>query len=148
MQCRRWIYMIDNIKAKYDRLGSDKEIKSLNALTLAYVGDAVYDLYVRNHLVCTGDFKTGKLHLMAVRHVSAAAQARALDAVEGMFTQEEADIVQRAKNTKNATIPKNASPKTYKKATALEALVGYLYLSEKNERLIEVLDSAFKANIK
>ncbi len=138
--------MIGDIKGKYDRLGSEKEIKSLNALTLAYIGDTVYDLYVRNHLICTGDYKTGKLHLMAVRHVSAAAQAKALDAVWDMFTQEELDIVQRAKNTKNATIPKNASPKTYKKATALEALIGYLYLSEKNDRLIEILDAAYKAN--
>jgi ribonuclease-3 family protein len=140
--------MIDDIKGKYNRLGSDKEIKSLNALTLAYIGDTVYDLYVRNHLICAGDYKTGKLHLMAVKHVSAAAQARALDAVESMFTQEEVDIVQRAKNTKNATIPKNASPKTYKKATALEALIGYLYLSQKKERLIEVLDAAYKVNDK
>jgi ribonuclease-3 family protein len=140
--------MIGDIKGKYDRLGSDKDIKSLNALTLAYIGDTVYDLYVRNHLICTGDYKTGKLHLMAVAHVSAAAQARALDAVEGMFTEEEAEIIKRAKNTKNATIPKNASPKTYKKATALEALIGYLYLSEKKERLIEVLDAAYEANSK
>ena len=140
--------MIDNIKGKYDRFSSVKEIRALNALTLAYIGDTVYDLYVRSHLIHTGDFKTGKLHLMAVRHVSAAAQAKAFDKIESIFTSEEADIIQRAKNTKNATIPKNASPKTYKKATALEALIGYLYLSEDKERLIEILDAAFDVNKK
>lgn len=138
--------MIDNIKGKYDRFSSEKDIKALNALTLAFIGDTVYDLYVRSHLIYTGDFKTGKLHLMAIKHVSAKAQARAYDALEGMFNQEEEDILKRAKNTKNATIPKNASPKIYKKATALEALVGYLYLSEKKDRLIEILDAAYEAN--
>lgn len=140
--------MIDNIKGKYDRFKSERDIKSLNALTLAYIGDTVYDLYVRSHLIYTGDFKTGKLHLMAVKHVSASAQARAFDKIEGMFTEEEAAIVQRAKNTKNATIAKNASPKIYKKATALEALIGYLYLSEKKDRIIEVLDAAYEVNKK
>jgi len=140
--------MIDNIKGKYDRFKSAKDIKSLNALTLAFIGDTVYDLYVRSHLIYTGDFKTGKLHLMAIKHVSAKAQANALDKIESMFTEQEQDVVQRAKNTKNATIPKNASPKIYKKATAMEALIGYLYLSEKKERLIEVLDAAFEANKK
>ncbi len=140
--------MINNIKGKYDRLSSAKDIKALNALTLAYIGDSVYDLYVRNHLICTADYKTGKLHLMAIKHVSAGAQAKAFDTIENMFTDEEADIIQRAKNTKNATIPKNASPKVYKKATALEALVGYLYLIENTDRLIEILDAAYAANKK
>ena len=138
--------MIGDIKSKYDSLSDVKDIKNLNGLTLAYVGDAVYDLYVRSHLIHTGDFKTGKLHLMAIAHVKAAAQAAAYDVLEGMFTEEEAGIAQRAKNVKNATIPKNANPKDYKKATALEAVIGYLYLCEQRERLIELLDAAYAAN--
>jgi ribonuclease-3 family protein len=138
--------MISNIKSKYTRFKSEQDIKALSALTLAYIGDTVYDLYVRNHLICTGDYKTGKLHLMAINHVCARAQAKVYDAIYDMFTEEEQDILKRARNTKNATIPKNVDPKTYKKATALEALIGYLYLAEKEERLIEILDAAYKVN--
>ena len=138
--------MIGDIKSKYESLTDLKDIKNLNGLTLAYIGDAVYDLYVRSHLIHTGDFKTGKLHLMAIAHVKAAAQAAAYDAVEGMFSDDEAGVGQRAKNMKNATIPKNANPKDYKKATALEAVIGYLYLSEKKERMMEILDAAYAAN--
>ena len=139
--------MISNIKNKHDKLKSAQEIKSMSALTLAYIGDTVYDLYVRNHLICTGDYPTGKLHLMAVNHVCAGAQAKALDNIIDMLDDCEKSIISRAKNTKNATIPKNTNPKTYKKATALEALIGYLYLSENEERLIEILDKAYEANI-
>lgn len=138
--------MISNIKSKYDRLNSNKDIKSLNALTLAYIGDTVYDLYVRNHLICTGDYKTGKFHLMAINQVCAKAQAKAFDGIIHMFSDDELEIIKRAKNTKNATIPKNVSPKIYKKATALEALIGYLYLSENEKRLVEILDAAYKIN--
>lgn len=138
--------MISDIKNKYTRFKNDQEIRSLSALTLAYIGDTVYDLYVRNRLICTADYKTGKLHLMAINHVCAKAQAKALDAIIDMFTEDEHDILKRAKNTKNATIPKNVDPKTYKKATALEALIGYLYLAEKNERVMEILDAAYKVN--
>ncbi len=138
--------MIGNIKSKYDRLKSPLEIKGLSALTLAYIGDTVYDLYVRNHLICTGDHKTGKLHIMAINHVCAGAQAKAYDSLMDMFTEDELYIIKRAKNTKNATIPKNTNPQVYKKATALEALVGYLYLMENEERLIEILDAAYAVN--
>ncbi len=140
--------MISNIKNKYDRLKSKQDIKNLNTLTLAYIGDTVYDLYVRSHLILTGDYKTGRLHIMAVNHVSAKAQAKALDGLINMFTDDETDILKRAKNTKNATIPKNTSPKTYKKATALEAIIGYLYLVEDEDRLIQILDAAYKVNKK
>ena len=98
--------MINDIKSKYDGLSDIKDIKNLNGLTLAYVGDAVYDLYVRSHLIHTGDFRTGKLHGMAISHVSAGAQSAAYDAVEGIFSETEQDIARRAKNIKSATIPK------------------------------------------
>ena len=90
--------MIDDIKSKYLKLSGEKDIRNLNGLTLAYIGDAVYDLYVRSRLIHTGDHKTGKLHLMAIAHVSAAAQAAAYDSVEGMLSDEEAGIARRAKN--------------------------------------------------
>ncbi len=138
--------MISNIKNKYDKFKSSREVKNLNSLTLAYIGDTVYDLYVRNHLICAGDYRTGKLHQMSINHVCAGAQAKALDSVLDMLDDNELSIVSRAKNTKNATIPKNTNPKVYKKATALEALVGYLYLMEQEERLIEILDKAYQAN--
>jgi ribonuclease III family protein len=140
--------MISNIKSKYTRFKNPRDIRALNSLTLAYIGDSVYDLYVRNHLICTDDFKTGKLHQMSIKHVSAKSQAKALDAIEGMFSDDEAEIIKRAKNTRNATIPKNVSPKIYKRATALEALIGYLYLIENKERMIEILDRAYQVNLK
>lgn len=103
------------------------------ALELALVGDSVYDLYVRSHLVKKGG-RVKDIHRNAVKHVNAHAQAMALDKIEGELTEDEAGVVRRARNAKQ-TPTKNADAVDYHKATALEALLGYLYLTGQTERL-------------
>lgn len=103
------------------------------ALELALVGDSVYDLYVRSRLVRKGG-RVKDIHKNAVKHVNAHAQAMALDRIEGELTEDEAGVVRRARNAKQ-TPTKNADAGDYHKATALEALLGYLYLTGQTERL-------------
>ena len=110
------------------------------SLELAYLGDTVYDLYVRSHLVVTGG-RVGKMHRQAIRLVCAHAQAEALGRIEEELTEAEAGVVRRARNA-HQNPPRNANPAQYHRATALEALVGYLYLTNQHQRLSELLSLA------
>ena len=105
----------------------DRPPALLNPLVLAYIGDTVYDLYVRTYLIHKTDFKAHGLHVRAASHVCAAAQAGALSRIKDMLTDEELAICRRGRNAHVNTVPKNA--------TGLETLVGYLYLSGRDERL-------------
>ena len=111
----------------------------LNPLVLAYIGDAVYEVYIRMYIVKNGASKTNILHHKATSFVSAAAQAKILDNISEHLTEEELTIVRRGRNAHSNTIPKNATIANYKKATAFEALIGYLFLGRKNERLEEII---------
>lgn len=110
------------------------------SLELAYLGDTVYDLYVRSHLVQQGG-RVGKMHRQAIRLVCAHAQAEALTRIQEDLTEEEANVVRRARNVHQSP-PKNADPADYQKATGLEALIGYLYASGREERLEALLKKA------
>lgn len=110
------------------------------SLELAYLGDTVYDLYVRRRLVITGG-RMKDLHRAAVSQVRASAQSEALSRVEDMLTEEEQGVVRRARNAKQS-VPKSATPGEYHRATAFEALLGYLYLTGRMERLEEILTTA------
>ncbi len=120
----------------------EEEVKRNDPVVLAYIGDSIYDLYVRCRLAFMGDYKAGDLHKMSVKYVCAYGQARALEAIEDMLESDEADIVRRAKNAKT-TPPKNCDKSTYTKATAFEALAGYLYLTLNNQRLEEIFRTVF-----
>jgi ribonuclease-3 family protein len=111
-----------------------------NSLELAYLGDAIYDLHVRRRLLMQGG-RLSQLHLRAVSKVRAGAQSRALERGEKARTDDESEVVRRARNARQ-TPPHSASPAEYRRATALEALLGYLYLSERHERLEEIIDLA------
>jgi len=111
----------------------------LPALVLAYVGDAVYELAVRSHLAGSGLSSTGRLHAEAVKYVNAAAQARALKALEGSFSAEEAAVVRRGRNAKPPHTPRGAGVMEYRHSTALESLFGYLYLKGDADRLSEII---------
>lgn len=116
--------------------------RTLNPLQMAYIGDTVHDLYVRSRLVARG-MSVGAMHRQAVRMVSAAAQARMLEAIEGELTEAEADIARRGRNAQaKHAAPKNADPADYARATGLEALWGYLYLTGRTQRLIELMNMA------
>ena len=119
-----------------------RDIRELNPLQMAYIGDTVHDLYVRSMLVSRG-MTVGKMHKQAVRMVSAYAQARMLEAIEPDLTEEEADIARRGRNSQaKHAAPRHADPADYAHATALEALWGYLYLSGQTARLDELMKLA------
>lgn len=117
----------------------------LPALTLAYIGDAVYELYVRRRLVAAGTCKVGRLHAAATRYVRAGAQAAAMRELMAKLSPEEEVVVRRGRNARAPNVPRGAAPAEYHLATAFEALVGYLYLSGSEERLQMVLESAWQA---
>lgn len=104
-------------------------------MELAFVGDAVYELLVRNHIASAINAPTGKLHALAVKYVCADAQCSALEKITPVLTEEELDIVRRGKNASKTSVPKNGTPRTYRSATGLEALFGYLYLVNNSERI-------------
>ena len=110
------------------------------SLELAYLGDTLWDLYVRSHLV-QGGGKAGALHRRAVALVCAHAQSGALSRIEPLLTGEEADVVRRARNA-HQNPPKNADAAEYHRATALEALVGFLYVTDRTERLQVLMETA------
>ena len=115
------------------------------SLELAYLGDALYDLYVREHLIARGG-RVRVLHREAIHLVCAHAQSEALKRVEDMLTEAEADVVRRARNAKQSP-PRNADPGEYHRATALEALVGYLYVTGARDRMSEILAAALPQDI-
>ena len=116
-----------------------KEIIRMNNTALAYLGDAVYEVEIRKRMLLKRPDHVDQLHRQSVGYVRAEAQAAAIRTLMEELTQEEADLVRRARNRKILPKPKNLDPITYKLATAFEALVGYLYLSEQRDRLDEIL---------
>ena len=115
-----------------------------NPLVLAYIGDAVYEVFVRNMLIERKKISVHKLHVKSILYVKASAQASVLHEILKDLNDEECDIVRRGRNAKSGTIPKNAKVLDYKHATAFEALIGYLYLSKQYERLNEIMEKSVK----
>lgn len=118
----------------------EQRVNNLNPLTWAYIGDAVYELYIRQNLIQNTNLKPHKLHIEAVKKVKAEAQSKILQQIEEKLSDEEKEIIRRTRNTKNHHLPKNSNVKEYMYATAFEGLIGYLYLTGKQERLKEVLN--------
>ena len=113
---------------------------NLSAVTLAFVGDAVYSLFVRERLTFTSDFKTGVLSNLAIKEVRATAQAEFVKKIEHLFTEEELNVYKRAKNAKKSTRSKSASIADYDMSTGFEAVLGYLYLTGNTKRLNYLLN--------
>lgn len=120
------------------------DVKQMKSLSLAYMGDAIYEVYIREHLINQGQVKPNDLHKRAISFVSGKAQASVilywLETKE--LTTEEERIVARGRNAKSGSIPKNISVQTYRYSTAFEALIGYHYLAENTVRLQELLKKA------
>ena len=114
---------------------SKEEVNMLSPLTWAYVGDCVYELYIRTKLVNESNLKPHKLHIESIKYVKAQAQSELLNKIYETLNEEEKDIVRRARNTQNHHLPKNCNVQDYMYATAFEALIGYLYLTKQNKRL-------------
>lgn len=113
--------------------------EELPPLTLAYIGDVVQELYVRRHLVAQGEVKPQKLQQNAVRYVSAAAQAHAVQTIRDKLTEEEISIYKRGRNAKTTSISRRADVGQYRQGTGLETLLGYLYLMGQVDRLNEIM---------
>ncbi|MDF2607770.1 MAG: hypothetical protein K0S34_1966 [Bacillales bacterium] len=124
---------------------NENDIRQLNSLALAYVGDAVLEMYVRHRLITRGLIRPNQLHKEATKYVSAKAQAKILYCMldDELLTDEEYAIVKRGRNAKSATIPKNTDVQTYRNATGYEALIGYLSLIKSEQRLGEIINYSF-----
>lgn len=123
----------------------EKTARQKNAVELAFMGDAVFETLVREHITRNVDTNPNALHRMAVGYVCAEAQSRALSHILPLLTSDELSIVRRGKNASKVTAPRNVAPKTYREATAFEALFGYLFLIGENARINELF-SAVVAN--
>lgn len=122
------------------------EVKQMKSLALAYMGDAVYEVHVREYLLQTGKVKPNQLHRSAISFVSAKAQAAViLHWLENEFLSDtEERVANRGRNAKSGTIPKNTSVQTYRYSTAFEALIGYHYLQKNEDRLTELVSGAIQ----
>ena len=123
-----------------ERKKDQSEVKMLSPLTWAYIGDSVFELYVRTELINKTNLKPHKLHIEAIKYVKASAQAKILEKIKDKLTEEEMEIVRRGRNTQNHHLAKNATVQEYMYSTAFEGLIGYLYLTKQDERLKEILD--------
>ena len=141
------ITMLDAIKREFEC--KEVDIRAYSPLTLAYIGDAVYDLVIRTVVVERANRSANKLHKTAIRYVNAGTQAQMVMAIEEELTEDEKAVYHRGRNAKSYTSAKNASIADYRKATGLEALFGYLYLRGETDRLLMLVRSAFeKMNLK
>lgn len=123
---------------------STTDIRMFNPLVLAYIGDSVYDTFIRTMLVSGGSIQVDKLHKRAIKFVQAKAQAEITEQLQHILTEDELDIIRRGRNTKSNNVPKNADVNDYRYATGFEALVGYLYLIGNTARLMEIFEHISK----
>lgn len=121
----------------------ENSIRELNPLTLAYLGDAVFELLVRTH-VLRGNLSANKLYRESIKYVKAKNQRQLLEKILPNLSEEEVKIYKRGRNAKPHTIPKNAEITDYKVATGLEALFGYLYLLEREDRIVKIFMEMIK----
>lgn len=123
-----------------------QDARMLSPLVWAYVGDSVFELFIRTHLVNNSNSKPHKLHLETIKFVKAEAQAKILDKIFDKLTEEEKEIFKRGRNTENHHLPKNGNVADYSHATGFEALIGYLYLTKQDKRLKEILKLCIEAD--
>ncbi len=139
--------MEESLRMKEDLIGyfknrmelPNQDIRSYSPLTLAYIGDAVYDLLIRTEVVAKGNRPVNKYHKQVSAVVKAEAQAQLVHVLLDELTQEEHDVYQRGRNANSHTKAKNATMGTYHRATGFEALIGYLYLTEQYDRITDLL---------
>lgn len=121
------------------KIKQEQEAKQLNLLSLALLGDGVWSLYVREQLITTYDYTSGILSKLTRDYVNAVSQSKMLEHIKDLLTEQESDIVRRARNTASISKAKNATMIEYKRATALESLIGYLHITGQTERLNDIM---------
>ncbi|MEK3936994.1 Mini-ribonuclease 3 [Sporosarcina sp. FSL W7-1349] len=124
----------------------DQDVKQLNALALAYMGDAVYEQAIREHLLRSGRVKPQVLHREATRYVSAKSQAAIIKDMEqsGFLSEEEAAVLRRGRNAKSGSVPKNTDVVTYNYSSGFEAVIGFLHLLGRKERVEELIEASIR----
>ncbi len=129
--------LLERIKQEFAL--KEVDIRTYSPLTLAYIGDGIYDLIVRTVVVERGNEPPNRLHRKTIGYVNAKTQAQMIEALLPFLTEEEVAVFKRGRNAKSYTSAKNASIADYRKATGFEALLGYLYLQDKEERILELV---------
>ena len=120
------------------------DVATYSPLALAYIGDGIYDLVIRSIVVGKGNTKASRLHQTTSHRVKAHAQATMMETLTPMLTEEETEIYRRGRNAKSPTMAKNATMSDYRRATGFEALMGYLYLTDQFERILELVKEAIR----
>lgn len=131
------ITLLEQIKQTFDC--KEQDVRAYSPLTLAYIGDAIYDLIIRSVVVERGNCSANMLHKKTTRYVSATAQAKIIQALEAELTADEEAVFKRGRNAKSYTTAKNATVGDYRRATGFEALLGYLYLTNQMPRVLELV---------
>lgn len=131
---------LEDIELIIERKRSIEEVSLMKPLVWAYIGDNVYELFIRMKLVNSTNLDPHRLHIETIKYVKAKAQAETLKKIHDFLTEKEKDIVRRGRNAEAHHLPKNAELVDYKYATAFEALIGYLYLSKQDKRLKDILN--------
>lgn len=126
---------------------TEREANSYSPLTLAFLGDSVYDTLVREHLLRQANMPVAKLHSAKIKLVCAEFQSKAYDLVTEVLTEHELVVLKRGRNATGNTVPKHADAAEYRRATALECLFGYLYLTGGNERIRELFELIINSNL-
>lgn len=125
----------------------DRDLRTYSPLTLAYIGDGVYEIIIRTILVKKGNCPVNQLHKRSSRLVKAATQSAMMEVLEPLLTQEELSVYKRGRNAHSPTMAKNATMADYRRATGFEALMGYLYLKEDFSRLLELTHAGVEGRI-
>lgn len=136
------VTILDAIKEKFDC--GEVDIRTYSPLTLAYIGDAIYDLVIRTVVVERANRSAKNLHKTVIRYVNARTQAQMIEVLEAELSEEEAAVYHRGRNAKAYTTAKNASVAEYRMATGLEALFGYLYMNGETDRLLTLVRLALE----
>ncbi len=123
----------------------DVDVRTYSPLTLAYIGDGIYDLIIRSLVVAKGNTKASELHKRTSQIVKAKTQADMMEVLLPMLTPEEEDAYRRGRNAKSPTMAKNATMSDYRKATGFEALMGYLYVRDELPRIVELVKAGVEA---
>lgn len=129
--------LLGQIKQIFDC--KEQDVRAYSPLTLAYIGDAIYDLIIRSVVVERGNRAANELHKRTTRYVKAEAQAKMIVALQEELTEEEEAVYKRGRNAKSYTAAKNATIGDYRKATGFEALIGFLYLTEQTDRMLYLI---------
>lgn len=134
--------LLDKIKDLFAT--GEQDINTYSPLVLAYIGDCIYELVVRSIFVCEVNEQVQKLHKKTTAYVKAATQSSIITAIMEDLTEDEKSVYKRARNSKQHTTPKNGSLGDYHKATGFEAVMGYLYLTDKEDRMLMLLKKGFE----